>query len=183
MAIDTKRLFAQALIELCKTQPLESITVGNLSEKTGASRATFYNHFYDKSDLIEYVFSTVIVDEFVRYDMTYDEVSLRTDFYRRMLPYRSFLSQAMRDQKQNNLRDYYYQYVINWYTDRLEKKMEEIPENLLFTIRFISYGIANTFIQWVTSGMKEDPEVIARYVSESIPESLKAFFGEKGLTE
>lgn len=57
---DTKQIFADALVELCKTKPLEKITVQNIVDYCEAGRQTFYNHFKDKEDLVAYVF---ILDE------------------------------------------------------------------------------------------------------------------------
>ena len=52
MAIDIHRIFADALLRLCETTPLKSITVQSLLEETGVSRQAFYNRFLDKNDLI-----------------------------------------------------------------------------------------------------------------------------------
>ena len=58
MAINIKNIITNGLLELNKNKSLESITVKQLLEKTGVSRQTFYNHFMDKNDLIQYVYNT-----------------------------------------------------------------------------------------------------------------------------
>ena len=56
MAINVKNIIASALLELCETKSLEALTVKQILEKSGVSRQTFYNHFIDKNDLIQYVY-------------------------------------------------------------------------------------------------------------------------------
>lgn len=45
-AIDT--LLAESLKELTIKQPIEKITIKEITDKAGVIRPTFYNHFQDK---------------------------------------------------------------------------------------------------------------------------------------
>lgn len=54
----TKRALSQALKELMKTHSIEKISVGNICEKCGLNRKSFYYHFKDKYDLINWIFYT-----------------------------------------------------------------------------------------------------------------------------
>ena len=56
MAIDIKEILANGLLDLCHKKDLSQITVKDLLETTGVSRQTFYNHFLDKNDLIQYIY-------------------------------------------------------------------------------------------------------------------------------
>lgn len=58
MAINIKDIIINGLLDLNKSKQLESITIKQLLEKTDVSRQTFYNHFIDKNDLIQYVYDT-----------------------------------------------------------------------------------------------------------------------------
>ena len=51
----TKKALAQSLKELCAEKPLNKITVGELCERTGIRRQTFYYHFDDIADLVEWI--------------------------------------------------------------------------------------------------------------------------------
>ena len=50
-AIDT--LLAESFKELALKQPIEKITIKEITDKAGVIRPTFYNHFQDKYDLLE----------------------------------------------------------------------------------------------------------------------------------
>ena len=53
----TKKEFAEALIALAEKKEIEKITVQDLLDACDASRQTFYNHFRDKYDLINWIYS------------------------------------------------------------------------------------------------------------------------------
>ncbi|MDD3402851.1 MAG: TetR/AcrR family transcriptional regulator C-terminal domain-containing protein [Hespellia sp.] len=54
----TKHALSQALKELLLTQNLEKISVGNICEKCGMNRKSFYYHFRDKYDLVNWIYYT-----------------------------------------------------------------------------------------------------------------------------
>lgn len=56
-----ERQLADALKRLVLTQPFEKITIADLVEETGVARSTFYNHFQDKYDLLEWILRTEVL--------------------------------------------------------------------------------------------------------------------------
>ena len=50
----TKRALAESLKKLLLEKPLDRITVSDITEDCGVSRMTFYYHFRDVYDLIEW---------------------------------------------------------------------------------------------------------------------------------
>ncbi len=48
----TKKLLTLALLELMQTSPIEKISINEICDKAMVHRATFYNHFQDKNDLL-----------------------------------------------------------------------------------------------------------------------------------
>ena len=54
----TKELLAQSLTELMVTTPLEKISVNDIVEHAGVGRNTFYYHFEDKFDLVNWYFQS-----------------------------------------------------------------------------------------------------------------------------
>ena len=52
----TEHALARALKEMMSNQPLESISVMEISSKCGVSRKTFYYHYHDIYDLLTQVF-------------------------------------------------------------------------------------------------------------------------------
>lgn len=56
MASSTKEALAASLKQMMKMKPIEKITVKDLVELCGVNRQTFYYHFDDVYDLLEWVF-------------------------------------------------------------------------------------------------------------------------------
>ena len=54
----TKELLAQSLTELMVTTSLEKISVNDIVEHAGVGRNTFYYHFEDKFDLVNWYFQS-----------------------------------------------------------------------------------------------------------------------------
>ena len=50
----TKRALEQSLKRLLATKPLAKITIADITEDCGISRMTFYYHFKDIYDLVEW---------------------------------------------------------------------------------------------------------------------------------
>ena len=48
-------LLAESFKELAKTRPIEKITIKEITDKAGVIRPTFYNHFQDKYELLEWI--------------------------------------------------------------------------------------------------------------------------------
>ena len=75
----TKRAIADSLKELTKTKPFDKISVKDISEKCGINRQTFYYHFIDKFDLLEWIYQTELFDKYmadVDFNIWYDRIIL-----------------------------------------------------------------------------------------------------------
>ena len=59
--LSSKDLLAETLHELMCRMPFESINVTDILKACGVSRTTFYRHFYNKTDLLLYLFDSRIV--------------------------------------------------------------------------------------------------------------------------
>lgn len=59
-AVDT--LLAESFKELTLKQPIEKITIKEITDKAGVIRPTFYNHFQDKYELLEWIIMTQIIE-------------------------------------------------------------------------------------------------------------------------
>ena len=59
-AIDT--LLAESFKELAKKHPIEKITIKEITDLAGVIRPTFYNHFQDKYELLEWIIRTELLE-------------------------------------------------------------------------------------------------------------------------
>ncbi|MGN0484686.1 MAG: TetR/AcrR family transcriptional regulator C-terminal domain-containing protein [Lachnospiraceae bacterium] len=56
------QLLAESFKELAAKQSLEKITIKAITDRAGVIRPTFYNHFQDKYELLEWIIKTEILD-------------------------------------------------------------------------------------------------------------------------
>ena len=52
---------AESFKELASRHPIEKITIKDITDKAGVIRPTFYNHFQDKYELIEWIVMEQII--------------------------------------------------------------------------------------------------------------------------
>ena len=61
---DMKYRLADAMKLCMKSAPLEKITVGEIVGACGTTRQTFYRHFKDKYDLVNWYFDKILLESF-----------------------------------------------------------------------------------------------------------------------
>ena len=69
----TKRKIAFALKELMETIPFEKITISDISQKSGIHRQTFYYHFQDRYELLDWLLNMELVSNFIE-DFSYENI-------------------------------------------------------------------------------------------------------------
>ncbi len=60
----TKKVLAYALKDLMAQRPLAKITVGDICDACDMNRKSFYYHFRDKYDLVNWIFYTEFFDDY-----------------------------------------------------------------------------------------------------------------------
>lgn len=58
----TDLLLAESFKELACQQPIEKITIKAITDRAGVIRPTFYNHFQDKYELLEWIIRTQVLE-------------------------------------------------------------------------------------------------------------------------
>ena len=57
MSCTTKTVLADAMRELMRRRPVSKITIGDICDHCGMNRKSFYYHFHDKYELINWIFT------------------------------------------------------------------------------------------------------------------------------
>ena len=55
-------LLAESFKKLARTRPSEKITIREITDEAGVIRPTFYNHFQDKYELLEWIIKRELID-------------------------------------------------------------------------------------------------------------------------
>ena len=151
----TKELLASSLQELMLTMPLEKISVNDIVEKAGVGRNTFYYHFEDKFDLVNWYFQKGVVSFLVNsnsYSSWESMLSAMETYFREN---RQFYTRALQYTGQNCLMDYMFDFFSSYFRQRIKEVVPDMNEqDLAVSGNFLSGAFLGLLIPWVNSGMK-----------------------------
>lgn len=168
MAINVKCIIATALLELCETKSLEALTVKQILEKSGVSRQTFYNHFIDKNDLIQYVYKEKIIPDFHDNNMNINFYDSLVIAFENIKKYHHFMKQACLMEGQNCLKDYIFnhckEFDLKWHQELYGD--EPMPESLRFATEYHATASSSMTLSWILSDMPVSCEEIAKMITE-----------------
>lgn len=144
----TKRALAAALKELMEARPFSQISVSDICEKCEMNRKSFYYHFRDKYDLVNWIYHTEFVaaarqkDYSVGWDLLED---LCGYFYSNRDFYRKTFDMA----GQNSFSDYFRDIVAAILTDDLTEFFGE-EEPIDFFVDFYADAFVCSIKRWLS---------------------------------
>ena len=168
--MDTKTIFGESLLALNKTKDLDKITISDILKKAGFSRQTFYNHFADKYELIQYVYKQMIIPTFDHLSADFDFTANMLVAYQNMQNHRKFMQQACRFKDQNNLQEYIFYHCYNfdlaWYQLLFKGPL---PTEVLLACQYHAHACTHLTLEWIEDGTYDYQEIV-----ESIVNTRKA---------
>ena len=159
----TKRALSASLKHLLLQKPLSKITVTDITEDCGISRMTFYYHFKDIYDLVEWT----CVEDAKRalegkktYD-TWQQGFLQIfEAVQDNKPFiRNVYHSVSREQVELYLHKLTYDLLIGVVEERAQG-MQVRDEDKAFIANFYKYAFVGLMLDWVKNDMKEDPKRI-----------------------
>ena len=148
----TKHVLAYALRDLLKDRPLSKITVGDICTACDMNRKSFYYHFRDKYDLVNWIFYTDFFGSAAR-------DGDRGDVLERMCAYlaknRTFYQAVLRDRGQNS----FYEYLGDVIRPIVCQRMSSVElrgEDERFATDMIVSLYRGMLVEWVCSGEGQD---------------------------
>lgn len=118
----TKRALATSLKELMAEQPFDKINVAQICERCNMNRKSFYYHFKDKYDLVNWIFDTEFIELLKRENLSagyaehwaFIEKTCRY-FYQN----HSFYRKALQIKGQNSFSDHFREYIRPLIAERI----------------------------------------------------------------
>lgn len=152
----TKKALANALKEVMVEKPFEKISVSDICNKCNRNRKSFYYHFKDKYDLVNWIFDTEFLEGASR--KNYDGVwELLTDTCEFFYNNREFYCKALRINGQNSFLDYFRELLLYIIDKTLPAVTGE--ENISdFQRNFMADAFGITFLRWVLEYPTMPPE-------------------------
>lgn len=169
--INTKQIILDATVRLMKSKDAKNLTVQKILDEAHISRATFYNFFADKYDVINYYFESY-VEQMTKGENEDDMSLIEVCAFNFIYDNKDYFSNAMEMEGQNSLKkffyDYYYNSSVKIYLKN--KKKKELSKEDEIAISFYCMGSLHVLMEWLTNGAKESPEFMASIVHKLIPQ-------------
>lgn len=178
----TKRALEQSLKNLLLKKPLTKITINDITEDCGINRMTFYYHFKDIYDLVEWSCledARKALEEKKTYD-TWQQGFLQ--IFEAVLENKPFIMNVYRCVHKEQVEKYLKPLVDNLLLGVINEEAEGITvreEDREFIAQVYSYIFVGLMLDWIKDDMKENPEDIverlAVLIKGSIPKALSRF--------
>ena len=158
----TKRALEASLKKLLLQKPLTKITISDIAEDCGISRMTFYYHFKDIYDLVEWV----CVEDAARalegkktYD-TWQEGFL--NIFHAVRDNKPFIMNVYRCVSRERIEQYLNPLIHSLILGVVEEKsaaMTVSEKDKRFIANFYEYAFIGIMLEWINGSMKEEPAV------------------------
>lgn len=163
MPLETKRMLAESFQKLLSRRRLDKITVKDIVEDCGVNRQTFYYHFHDMYDLMEWSFQDVaetLTREQMGYQDWLDGIEALMDDLRQkrsliLNTYHSISHETVADFLKRILRPYLLQFV-RAQAEGLEPPSEQ--EDIDFVADIYTVTVAGILMEWIGRQKMEGTE-------------------------
>ena len=152
----TKRALANALKELMQTVPFAKISVADICEKCDMNRKSFYYHFQDKYELMNWIFDMEFI-EFIKQGDADQSIEEMTALFRILYDNRTFYRNALSVQGQNSLSEHIREIALPILQSRMKEALSE-DEDSGFYVEFFLDALLGAIVHWIKDENCEPPE-------------------------
>ena len=167
----TKNAMAEAMKALMSEKPFAKISVGDICERCGMNRKTFYYHFKDKYDLVNWIFQAEFLEmlQVRNYSSGWD---LLSDICEYLYSERDFYTNALQIEGQNAFRDYFASAVGSVLTEIMRDQLPS-SEGSLFYIQFFTDAFMSAILRW----LNKDPVLPPDEFMQKLGNVMRIFRG------
>ena len=159
----TKRALEESLKKMLLKKPVNKITISDITEDCGINRMTFYYHFKDIYDLVEW---SCVEDAARALDgkKTYDTWQQGfQQIFQAVLDNKPFVQNVYQFVNREQVETYLYSLTHNLLIGVIEEKavgMQVRDEDKEFIADFFRFAFVGLMLDWIRNGMKKDPQQI-----------------------
>lgn len=170
----TKKALAQGFKNLMKKKAFEKITISDITAECGLNRQTFYYHFQDKFELLNWIYYNEVISSlsddlnFENWDFKFLEMltKMSTEAY--------FYTKALKVSNLYEFQNYLFEVAFELFCDIIDKislnqKINDSDRS--FIAKFYSFGIVGIIVDWAQHGMKQSAEDITTHVKNLVQDS------------
>ena len=166
----TKTAMADAMKTLMEEKPFSKISVGDICDQCGMNRKTFYYHFKDKYDLVNWIFQTEFLEMLKVQDYS-SGWQLLSDICAYFYSERSFYTNALQVEGQNAFRDYFAESIGSILPIIMRDQLRP-EEDSRFFVQFLTDAIQAAILRWLKQVPVLPPDVFMQKL-ENVVNILK----------
>ncbi|MEA4911271.1 MAG: TetR/AcrR family transcriptional regulator C-terminal domain-containing protein [Oscillospiraceae bacterium] len=176
----TKKALAASLRELMTSLPFEKVSVGDICEHCGMSRKSFYYHFRDKYDLVNWIFNVEFLTA-AQSKAYADAWEFLSDICGYFYDNKEFYISALQVEGQNSFTEYFYDVFQPVVSEYLKDEFSD-PEHSDFYATFFIDGMRVALIRWLKDNAKIEPDVFVALFRRAVGGIAKKY-GEDAAQE
>ena len=164
----TKQALGDALLELLAQKPLEKITIEELTTLCQVSRMTFYYHFRDIYDLVDWICIQMIEKAYQQSETQADWNEGLVHLFRMMSEKKEIIANLHRSVSHEAIEKFWRKRTYASVKTKVEKEAEgkDIEaQKIELIIAFCQYGLVGIVMDWFEEDMPDTYEQIVRDTS------------------
>lgn len=171
----TKSALEESLKRRLLKKPLDKITINDLTADCGISRMTFYYHFKDIYDLVEWscLEDAKTALQGKKTSSTWQEGLLQ--IFDAVMENKPFILNVYRCVGREQIENYLFHLTFDLLMDVVEEKSQDISitnEQKIFIADLYKYSFVGIMLDWIKNGMKEDYREIAEDIATALYGSI-----------
>ena len=176
----TKRALEASLKHLLLQKPLNKITINDIAEDCGINRMTFYYHFRDIYDLVEWCCAEDAAKALAgkkTYE-TWQQGLLQ--ILEAVQENKPFILNVYRSVSREQVENYLYRVTYDLLRDVIKEQAQGMnvrEEDMDFIASLYKYMFVGLMLDWIKSGMKADPRLMVDRLEQVIHGSVPAALG------
>lgn len=174
----TKQMLAESLLYLGSKQSVEKVTICEIVKHCHTGRQTFYNHFRNKYELIYWIYTTHTNDIIQKYRGRYPWGVVLGYTLEYMMKHYRFFGNVMKEEGPESFYIFLTQYTQADYIDFIQSRYgtSVLTNDLLFAIKFNSYGATNMAKEWLEAGAVSPTQELGIRIANSMSSEIRPYF-------
>ena len=174
--IMTKRALEQALKSVLKTKNLKKVTIQDIADECGINRNTFYYHFKDIYDLVEWICiedGKKALSQYRQYD-NWENGTI--GLLNMMLENKAFVENVYRNVGRERIESFLFPQIKQVIASIVYEEAEGISvtdEEKEFAAEMYQYIFVGVILHWIHEGMKDNPDELVGKLAVALNGSMK----------
>lgn len=173
----TKKAIAESLKRLTCEKSFDKISISDITNACHLNRQTFYYHFHDKYELLDWIYYNYTFYPLMEDISFYNWNEKLIELLKQMKREKSFFMNTIKCSK-NYFQEYLFKILIRLFQAAIDaldsEKVFEKEEKETFS-RFYAHGLCGLIMDWTSTGMKQDIELLNRRILHLVENKEKIY--------